>query len=74
MVKNRPGNPPGNIAYHFNLSSNQRRGISQSYAGGGLMINDILDAIGLVVILAFFYMLLHAEPALTAMIIEMKGN
>ena len=38
------------------------------------MMNDILDAIGLVVILAFFYMVLHAEPALTAMIIEMKGN
>jgi len=37
------------------------------------MINDILDAIGLVVILAFFYMVLHAEPALTAMIIELKA-
>ena len=38
------------------------------------MMNDILDAIGLVAIFAFFYMILHAEPALTAMIIEMKGD
>lgn len=38
------------------------------------MINDILDAIGLVVMLAFFFMVLHAEPALTAMIIELKGD
>jgi hypothetical protein len=38
------------------------------------MMNDILDGIGLCVMFAFFYMVLHAEPALTAMVIEMKGE
>jgi len=33
----------------------------------------ILDTISLLVILAFFYMVLHAEPAFTNAIIQWKG-
>jgi hypothetical protein len=37
------------------------------------MKNIIIDTIGLLVLFAFFYMVLMAEPALTKMIIDWKN-